>query len=1271
MSTSRWALRLFCIIVLGTFVLITIQPGAAQDGGQPGPSEPLEATAVAEPVSAGTTPEGLSPVEWESIQAQIAASEAGPASPNADAPSSLLPNYLVAPLIQVVSSDGAAEDYFAYSVDIDGEQMIVGSPYSDISGKSNQGAAYLFQRNRNNPDQWGQTAKIVVSAGLAGDLFGSDVSISGDIVAVGASGVDLTGGGIGAAYIFYRNSGGMNTWGNVRKITGGGVDSRSFGHALDLSSDKLVVGDPNYVLGGNAVGQAYIFYMNQGGVNNWGQVQWLGNMNPADGDDFGAAVAIDGDLCAIGSPYRDENGVTDGGAVYMFSRNSGGADAWSQTYEMSAREHSYVYANDRFGSSVALDRGVLVVGAPWKTTAESPSGGAVLVFTSSSYVDEWDLQAILAPPTGFDFSGYGYTVDKDGQFIVVGAYNWGSVGNLTGTALVYQQNRGSVDAWGLVQQVTAVNGANGDKFGSEVAISNDRIAIGAYGDNIASNTNQGSVHVFALQAQDWYISKTLSPFTTNIQSVAVYGEWLAVGLPFQTVSGHSNQGAVYLYRRNQGGAEGWELYKQLAMSDGIASDWFGFSVALYDDILAVGVPWRDTGNTNNGLVVIYKRDQDGLDQWGEWKRYYLAEDGYLFGNAVALHQDLLAIGAPGADISGKANQGIVWMCYIISGGCDWKPSIVASDGVANDSFGYPLSIDNDILAVGSESGGGAVYLHYRNLNGSDQWGRIKKLSGASGENYGASIAVSDELIAVGAPDYDGTYTDQGRVIIYGKNKDGADLWGVLITITDATANNNHHFGRSVALYYDRLLVGAPGCSISGDGCVSAFRRNHAGMNQWGRYDRILGPYGSFIGSALAIDSTTAVAAGSLEAEVLAFRANYWMLARTAAPLEVSESGGLGYSVALAGDMLVAGAPDEAFGTGAAYLFERNRQAPDSWTLVKRLIATGGASQERFGHSISISGNWIAVGAVKATTWEPSAVYLFERNTGGAGNWGQFKRITCPGGSTCAFGYSIALSGATLVVGAPTNPAVYIFYKDQGGVNNWGLKKTITSTDWHFGFDVALDNDTLAVGAPEADVDGYNNQGAAYIFSRNQNGVDNWGQVQKLVPADVSNCSVTCSFGRSVALHQDVAVIGAIQAMAGNGAAYIYYRNLGGPNAWGKLKRITASDGDANDWFGSNVAVYGDHILVSAHLNDIFTCADQGAVYWFWRNYNGADSWSQHSRILLPDGKADEEFGAGLALWNDILVIGAMEFSTFSDGVGAAHIFRLMLPRELFLPLVRR
>ncbi len=412
MNKPRLAIRLFSMVLLFSLALSFPISSAAQDGINPDPNttpavEPAPAPTSQEPVSsgqptdgltsAGQIPEGLSAAEWASIQAQIAAAAGAPASPDADGVSAHTPGYRVAPLRGLISADGAAIDNFGWSVDIDGEQMIVGSPYSDIMTRPSQGAAYLFRRNQNGEDQWGQVTKIVAPDGLGSDLFGYDVAIHGDVVAIGAPGDRHPTGGQGSVYIFGRNVTGAEGWGYVNKLVAGGTNSADFGYAVDLSGDKLVVGDPFYTLGSNEIGQAYIFYRNQFAADAWGQVQTLTNANPAADDRFGAAVAIEGDTCAIGSPYRDESSMTDGGAVYIFARNYGGDNAWAQVEELSGGVGSYVYTNDRFGSSLALDHNVLVVGSPWKSSVASTSGGAVFVFAPGSFADEWEMQSMILP----------------------------------------------------------------------------------------------------------------------------------------------------------------------------------------------------------------------------------------------------------------------------------------------------------------------------------------------------------------------------------------------------------------------------------------------------------------------------------------------------------------------------------------------------------------------------------------------------------------------------------------------------------------------------------------------------------------------------------------------------------------------------------------------------------------------------------------------------------------------------------------------------------
>lgn len=1241
MHATRLFARLLVVCLLCTLLLPAPQPGAAQTGPDPQPTPE-------------TIPTGLSAEEWQSVQAQISAAEASPLSPTYEPASGRQPVYLVAPITRVAASDGGSYDEFGVSVDIDGEQMIVGAEYY-------QEGAYLFQRSRDGADQWGQTKKIIATDGAEYDRFGGSVAISGDIVVVGAPDKDGTNSYSGAAYVFYRNQGGLNNWGQVKKLTGSGQASAHFGESVDISDDTIVVGEPGYSLGG----QAYVFQRNQGGVNNWGQVQVIWGLDTDAGDQFGADVAIDNDLIAVGAPYNDPSGAANGGTVYMFYHDSAAPNEWSQ---LDMLDGGYVYAGDHFGASVALDNGLLVVGAPDKEVAGSSSSGAAFVFTQIYYTDEWLEQAMLFPPAGTDDAKFGIDVAISGQFIVVGAY-YQDVGSnvVQGAAYVFQRSRGGVDNWGLLQEINAINGAVSDRFGTAVAISNDRIVVGASQDDVAGYPDRGSAHVFAIQAQDWYIHTSLVADASQHQTLDVDGDWMAVGLPYMTVGGRAYNGAVNLYRRQ---LASWQFVKQITLSDGAAYDEFGFSVALDGDLLAVGAPGWEGGNSNQGIVMLYKRNQGGIDNWGEWSNASMGGENDLnFGYSVAVHGDLLVIGVPWDNVGANTDQGSVWVAHLAPTGWGWR-NIPAPDAAANNFYGYAVSLDNDILAVSNHnSAAEAVYVHYRNQGGADMWGMAQKLTSSGSEGFGVSLSVSDELLAVGSPAYDsGSITDQGRVKIFSKNTGAADSWGLLKTITNATGLNNDGFGAMVALEYDRLLVSAPGADSDGDNYVSAYRRNHAGINEWGRFDRIMVPPGSQANYGLAMDGETAAfadPAGSIQ--VLYFQANYWMLQGTAVAQE-STSGNLfmGTSVAIRNNQLVVGATGENGSQGAAYLFERNRYAPEGWALVKRLVASDGVANDSFGASVGVSGDWVAVGAYfkDGATESEGAVYLFKRDQGGAGNWGQFKKIPVPevGDGFDYFGASLAMDRDTLAVHAANSPRIFIFYRDQGGANNWGLVQTLS---FNSSGAISLHNDTLVVG----DFSDLSYAGAAYVFYRHQGGSNNWGQVKKLTASDGAADDF---FGYSVAVHGDVIVVGASHENSSRGAVYIFYRDQGGANNWGEVVKRTATDQTVDDKYGYDVAVYGDHILVGAPGNDILTNTDQGAVYWLWRNYTGMNAWGQFSRLLLPHGTAEDDFGISVAVWEDQLAIGATyDQTTFTLSRGAAYIFRLMLPKGLFIPLVKK
>src|SRR5437660_2404787 len=252
---------------------------------------------------------------------------------------------------ELSASDGAAGDQFGFSVGISGDTVVVGAQRAAAGANTQTGAAYIFERNQGGADTWGQVKKLIASDGVQGDSFGA-VGIDGDTVVVGAGGKNTS---TGAAYIFERNQGGAENWGQVKKLTasdGAGSDFFGNGGAVGISGDTVVVG----AFGHNSLtGAAYIFERNQGGAENWGQVKELAPIDNAQ-DNFGFSVGISIDTIVIGA--RDANSQK--GAAYIFERNQGGVESWGQVQELTASDAAQ---DDSFGSAARINGDTVVVGA--------------------------------------------------------------------------------------------------------------------------------------------------------------------------------------------------------------------------------------------------------------------------------------------------------------------------------------------------------------------------------------------------------------------------------------------------------------------------------------------------------------------------------------------------------------------------------------------------------------------------------------------------------------------------------------------------------------------------------------------------------------------------------------------------------------------------------------------------------------------------------------------------------------------------------------------
>ncbi len=382
----------------------------------------------------------------------------------------------------------------------------------------------------------------------------------------------------------------------------------------------------------------------------------------------------------------------------------------------------------------------------------------------------------------------------------------------------------------------------------------------------------------------------------------------------------------------------------------------------------------------------------------------------------------------------------------------------------------------------------------------------------------------------------------------------------------------------------------------------------------------------------------------------------------------------GWSVAVSGDTAVVGAWGEEAGgsnAGAAFVYQRNAGGVDNWGEVKKLTASDAQSGDNFGVSVAISGDTVVVGAENedAGATDAGAAYVFQRNAGGADNWGEVKKLIASDAQFLdQFGDSVAVSGDTTVVGAGNESArgsfagaAYVFHRNQDGADNWGQVKKLTASDAQsgdfFGDSVAISGDTIVAGATS----GFSNAGGAYIFQRNQGGVNNWGQVKKLAASDAEAGD---HLGFGVAVDGGTAVVGAFGEDTGGtsaGAAYVFQRNKGGADNWGQAAKLTASDAAAGDQFGSEVTINGDNAVVGA-TSEGSGGAYAGAAYVFQRNAGGVDNWGEAKKLTASDAAAGDFFGKGVAVRGDTALVGAWRESAGGSAAGAVYVFDLLRPK---------
>ena len=383
----------------------------------------------------------------------------------------------------------------------------------------------------------------------------------------------------------------------------------------------------------------------------WVQQQKLSASDGAAGDVFGVSVAVSGDTAVIGA-YHDDDKGGDSGSAYVFVRSGA---VWTEQQKLTASDGA---AGDVFGVSVAVSGDTAVIGA-YHDDDKGGDSGSAYVFVRSGGV--WTQQKKLTASDGAAFDYFGRSVAVSGDTAVIGAYFDDVQGSLSGSAYVFVRSGG---VWTQQKKLTASDGAAFDYFGSSVAVSGDTAVIGTLLDD-DKGSDSGSAYVFVRSGGVWTEQQKLTASDGAATdyfgfSVAVSGDTAVIGTPYDDDKG-SNSGSAYVFVRS-GGV--WTEQQKLTASDGAATDYFGFSVAVSGDTAVIGTPYDDDKGSNSGSAYVFVRS-GGV--WTE-QQNLTANDGAAgdnFGYSVAVSGDTAVIGAVGDDDQGT-NSGSAYVFTLMN-----------------------------------------------------------------------------------------------------------------------------------------------------------------------------------------------------------------------------------------------------------------------------------------------------------------------------------------------------------------------------------------------------------------------------------------------------------------------------------------------------------------------------------------------------------------------------------------------------------------------------
>ncbi|MGE3610869.1 MAG: beta strand repeat-containing protein [Bacteriovoracaceae bacterium] len=753
----------------------------------------------------------------------------------------------------IKASNNDASDQFGQSVSISGDTLAVATKWEDSNQStitngttasadntnSNSGAVYVYKRSGSS---WAQEAYIKAANNGSSDNFGFSVSVSGDTLAVGAreedsnqttitngttASADNSNSNSGAVYVYKRSG---SSWAQEAYIKAANNEINDyFGSSISISGDTLTVSasgeDSNQTSitngtsasanNSNADSGAVYVYKRTG--SNWAQEAYIKASNNEAWDSLGTSISISGDTLAVGAYAEDSNQTTITNGTTASSNNSAADSGAVYIYRNAARlfDPGDIYIVSTTSDTVSLS---------WASAGSLVTGYKIAYSSGSTPPADCSSGTIIdvGNVTTYDVTGLSGDTTYSFRICSYDASSSLSEGQ-TFSAETYPQS------WVQEAYIKAANNRTNYAFGGSVSISGDTLVVGSF----AESSNQTTITNGA----------TASSNTSNTSS-----------------------GAVYVYKRS---GVNWAQEAYIKAVNNDANDWFGYSVSISRDTLAVGAYQEDSNqtsitngttasadNSNNssGAVYIYKRTGVNWAQEAYIKAVNNDANDY-FGYSVSISGDTLVVGANmedssqttitnGTTASADNTNSASGAVYVYKrSGVNWTQQayIKAANNDASDQFGYSVSISGDTLAVGafgedsnqtsitngttassnnSSSQSGAVYVYKRSGTTWAQEAYIKAVNNDIVDNLGYQVRLFTDTLAVTAyfeasnqttitngttASADNSNSQSGAVYVY---KRSGTTWAQEAYIKAANNDANDLFGTSISISGDTIAVGA-------------------------------------------------------------------------------------------------------------------------------------------------------------------------------------------------------------------------------------------------------------------------------------------------------------------------------------------------------------------------------------------------------------------------------------------------------------------------------